>query len=82
MNQALLKPLMEDDYLAGELDAPVRHEFVQGAVYAMAGGSANHNRIAVNLASYCNLRASGDGQTFMSDMKLRLGAGSFFITPT
>ena len=81
MSQALLKPLNEDDYLSIELQASVRHEFVQGAIYAMAGGSANHNRVAVNLASHCNLRATGNCQTFVSDMKLRLDAGSVFYYP-
>jgi Uma2 family endonuclease len=81
MTQALLKPLHEDDYLAVEAQASVRHEFVHGAVYAMAGGSANHNRVAVNLASHCNLRSTGDCQTFVSDMKLRLDAGNIFYYP-
>ena len=54
MAQALLKPMSEDDYLACEVLATVRHEFVRGKMYAMAGGSANHNRISGNL--YARLR--------------------------
>ena len=81
MSQALLKPLNEDDYLAGELNAGMRHEFVNGDVYAMAGGSENHNRIAINLAGYCNQNAKNGCRTFMSDMKLRLDAGSVFYYP-
>lgn len=79
MNQAQFKPLNEDDYLHGELRATLRHELVSGAVYAIAGCSADHNQIAVNLASYCNLRASSPCQTFISDMKLRLDAGNLRI---
>ena len=81
MSQALLKPLNEDDYLAGELNAGMRHEFVNGDVYAMAGGSENHNRIAINLAGYCNQNAKNGCRTFMSDMKLRLDAGHAFYYP-
>ncbi|MDB5890819.1 MAG: hypothetical protein JWP47_1650 [Polaromonas sp.] len=81
MVQALLKPLSEDDYLNSEEHAEVRHEFVHGRVYAMAGGSANHNRVAVNFTSYCNLQAKNGCQTFMSDMKLRLDAGGTFYYP-
>ena len=81
MAQALLKPLSEDDYLAGEMLADVRHEFVNGDVYAMAGGSENHNRVAINFASYCNMNARSGCRTFMSDMKLRLDSGSLFYYP-
>jgi Uma2 family endonuclease len=38
-----------EDYLEGELISPVRHEFVEGEVYAMAGTSDNHARITGNL---------------------------------
>lgn len=81
MTQALLKPLHEDEYLTGEAQASVRHEFVHGAVYAMAGGSANHNRVAGNL--YARLLSGADGacRPFISDMKLRLDAGNIFYYP-
>jgi Uma2 family endonuclease len=78
---ALLKPLDENDYLAGEIKARLRHEFIDGEVYAMAGGSANHNRVAVNLTTFCNLRAHSGCNTFASDMKLRLAAGNIYYYP-
>jgi Uma2 family endonuclease len=81
MVHILLKPLDETDYLASELHATERHEFVNGSVYAMAGASARHNRIAVNLASHCNLRGTNGCQTFASDMKLRLDAGNLYYYP-
>jgi hypothetical protein len=37
-----------DDYLAGELVSPVKHEYVGGVVYAMAGARNAHNLIASN----------------------------------
>ena len=81
MAQALLKPLSEDDYLSGEMQADVRHEFVNGDVYAVAGGSANHNRIAGNL--YARLLSSADQKCspFIGDMKLRLDSGNLFYYP-
>ena len=39
----------EAEYLAGEPLATERHEYVQGRIYAMAGSSKRHNRIAGNI---------------------------------
>jgi Uma2 family endonuclease len=41
--------LSVEEYLAGERDGEVRHEYVSGQAYAMAGASARHNRIALNI---------------------------------
>ena len=71
----------EDDYLAAEMLVDVRHEFVNGGVYAKAGADENHNRVSVNLASYCNLQAAKGCRTFASDMKLRLDSGNAFYYP-
>ncbi|MBC7718489.1 MAG: Uma2 family endonuclease [Chitinophagaceae bacterium] len=81
MTHALLKPLKEDDYLAGEMLADVRHEFVNGGVYAMAGASENHNRVSGNLYSKLVVGADQSCRPFMSDMKLRLDSGNVFYYP-
>ena len=80
MAHALQRPISEDEYLASEALSQAKSEFVAGKVYAMAGASANHNRIALNLAAHCNAKA-GTCQTFMSDMKLRLDAGQAYYYP-
>ena len=41
--------LTEQDCLAFELSAEQRHEYVEGQIYAMAGGSERYNRIAGNV---------------------------------
>jgi Uma2 family endonuclease len=46
-----LEYLSVEDYLAGERDSPTRHEYVDGQVYAMAGASDRHNRIAINFTN-------------------------------
>ena len=38
-----------DEYLQGELISEVKHEYIDGYVYAMAGAKLNHERIAGNL---------------------------------
>jgi len=39
-----------DEYLIIDRDSPTRHEYHHGLVYAMAGGSDNHDRIAFNFS--------------------------------
>lgn len=59
------------DYLLAENDGTWRHEFVNGAVYAMAGASANHNLISGTLYARLLEKVPPDCQVFNSEMKLR-----------
>jgi Uma2 family endonuclease len=67
------QPISITDYLNGESTSLIKHEFVDGVVYAMAGATANHNRIATNAtgALYSQLRGKRC-QAFNSDMKIRV----------
>jgi Uma2 family endonuclease len=33
-----------EEYLAYELQTGIRHEYIDGEIYAMAGGSKNHSK--------------------------------------
>lgn len=80
MSQRLYKPLISvADYLEGEREAQVRHEYVAGKVYAMAGASDRHNRIALNVASaFSSKLGAGPCETFISDMKLYVTPDVFY----
>lgn len=74
--------LTEQDYLAFELDAKVRHEYVDGQIYAMAGASERHNRISMNIGFH--LRAAARGGpcgVFLSDMKLKIAGHKAYYYP-
>lgn len=43
------------DYLDIERQSQIRHEYRRGLVYAMAGGTDNHDRISLNLLTLINL---------------------------
>jgi Uma2 family endonuclease len=62
-----------EDYLAGELISAVKHEYLGGVVYAMAGASNAHNIIATNTlgALYARLRGK-PCRPFNSDTKVRV----------
>ena len=68
-----LPEITVEDYLAGELLSDVKHEYLGGVVYAMAGASEAHNRIATKLLSMLDARLRGKPcEPFGSDMKVRL----------
>jgi Uma2 family endonuclease len=62
-----------EDYLAGELTSPVKHEYLGGALYAMAGARNAHNLIASNAlgALYARLRGR-PCRPYNSDTKVRV----------
>src|SRR6266849_615354 len=62
-----------EDYLAGELISPVKHEYLGGVVYAMAGARNAHNMIATNTLSALGSRLRGRRcRPFNSDTKIRV----------
>ena len=62
-----------DDYLAGEAASPVKHEFLGGVVYAMAGARNTHNRLKGNIFGALHLRLRGKRfEVWDSDTKIRI----------
>lgn len=60
-----------EEYLTLEEAAEFRSEYYDGQIFPMAGGTPNHNRIAVNLGSALNVAlADQDYDVFISDMRL------------
>ena len=71
-----------EDYLEGERLSDVRHEYVGGYVYAMAGASDDHNRIAGNIHGELRERLRGRRcEAFMADMKLKIPGNQAFYYP-
>lgn len=67
------RPISEEDYLAGELNSPVKHEYVAGEVYAMTGGRNGHNEIAGNIFAKLHARLAGKRcRPYNSDTKVRI----------
>jgi len=68
-------------YLAWERASEQRHEYEAGRVIAMAGASADHNRIVGNL--HVALRAHLDGagcEVFLQDLRVAI-AGARYVYP-
>lgn len=71
--------ISEADYLEGELIVEVKHEFLDGEVYAIAGASENHNLLAGNLFAELKNKLKGTPcRTFMADMKVKADQAFFY----
>jgi len=62
-----------DEYLRFEEASETLHEYVVGRIYAMAGGTANHNFVTSNIhvALYAHLQGT-PCRAFRENMKLRI----------
>lgn len=62
-----------EDYLAGELISSVKHEYLGGFVYAMAGARISHNNIAGNVFASLHTQLRGKPcRPYNSDTKARV----------
>ena len=69
-----------EEYFGIEEMSPVRHEYLGGEIYALPGGSRNHNQIAQNLTrAFDGVRARGC-RTYLSDVRL-LTPGGLYTYP-
>lgn len=63
------------EYLALERGAATKHEYVQGRVYAMAGGTPEHGRLAARLARLIgNALVGRPCEVFNSAVRVRIRA--------
>jgi len=68
-------------YVHLEEGSPIKHEFLDGVVYAMAGGSPEHAAVAGNLIRLLGVALEGKRcQVFTSDLRIRVrstGLGTY-----
>ncbi|MDT9182328.1 Uma2 family endonuclease [Limnospira sp. PMC 289.06] len=65
--------LSPDDYLEIEANSSIKHEYIDGEVYAMAGATDTHVTIALNMAIALRNHLRGSGcRVYISDMKVRI----------
>ncbi len=68
-----------EDYLAGELLSPIKHEYLGVVVYAMAGARNMHNVIATNIIGSLHARLRGQPcRPFNSNTKIRIPLPNHF----
>jgi len=71
-----------DDYLVLEEGSTVKHEFLDGQVWAMAGGTPEHGAIAANLIALLAAQLRGRPcRVFTSDVRIRVRATGLATYP-
>ncbi|HEX6185346.1 MAG TPA: Uma2 family endonuclease, partial [Pyrinomonadaceae bacterium] len=71
-----------EEYLAAERLSETRSEYLDGGVYPMTGGTANHIRIVSNITTQLNNQLdSRPCDVFPIDMKVRLPGSRKFFYP-
>ena len=73
-----VRQMSVEDYLAFEEESEIKHEYVEGEIYPMSGGTWIHTAIKVNLISALASRLhGGDCRVCNSDMRVRVGRARF-----
>jgi Uma2 family endonuclease len=74
--------ISEEDYLADEELRDIKHEYFDGEIFAMSGGSVNHQRLTINISSEFHNHLKGKPcEAFSSDMKVRADKGKKYFYP-
>jgi Uma2 family endonuclease len=69
-------------YLEFENTSEIRHEFFRGELFAMTGGSLNHNRISRNIVrSLGNQLAGSPCEPFAGDMRVKVQENEKYTYP-
>jgi Uma2 family endonuclease len=74
--------LTPEEYLQMEETSSIKHEYIDGKIYAMAGATDVHVTIALNIASLLRTHLRGSGcRVYIADMKARIESKNRFYYP-
>ncbi|MCB1674136.1 MAG: Uma2 family endonuclease [Moraxellaceae bacterium] len=79
MNFAHQYQITEQDYLHHELQSQIKHEFIDGELFAMVGASSAHNLISLNIATELRTHLKGKPcRPYVNDMKVRIEGNYYY----
>ncbi|MEA5620279.1 Uma2 family endonuclease [Cronbergia sp. UHCC 0137] len=74
--------LTPEAYLESEKTSQIKHEYIQGQIYAMAGASDAHVTITANLVAILRNHIRGSGcRLYVADMKARIESLNIYYYP-
>ncbi len=69
------------DYVRLERDSPIKHEYCDGEIYAMAGGTAAHGALAAAVISSFGAQLPAGWRALTSDVRVRIEASDLSTYP-
>ena len=76
------KTYTSEEYLNIETDSQERHEYINGEIFLMTGGTPNHNQIALNFSSELNVSLKRQPyRVFMADQRLWIPQKKIYTYP-
>ena len=79
MSTALKLNVSQQEYLAGERQSHIKHQYFNGNVYAMAGGSKDHNTICGNIfAEWRQQLKAQPCRPFIADVMVKAASNYFY----
>lgn len=82
MGEKKLELISVADYLAFEKDSEFKHEFRDGEIVAMAGGTINHGKVVKNITTALDTRTDGIGcETYNSEVRVYFEKTQEFCYP-
>ena len=74
--------ISEEEYVQGEKISPIKHEWFDGEVFAMAGGTPEHSTITVNLAGVLGAQLRGrDVKIYNGQLRVKVAATGLLTYP-
>jgi Uma2 family endonuclease len=74
--------LSEQAYLAFERSSPEKHEYADGEIFAMSGGTAEHSAVTLNVLAELRGALAGRGsRAFESNMRVHVPATGRYVYP-
>ena len=81
-NLAQIPSISPEEYLAIERASPIRHEYINGVMYAMAGGSLPHSHITVSLSRLLSTHLLGRSfECYNNDLRVLNRATGSYLYP-
>lgn len=75
-------PVSPEEYLDLEVASEFRHEYIDGEIVPMTGGTPNHNRIIRNLCTALTMGLQGqDWEIFVADQRLWIPEAEIYTYP-
>ncbi len=77
MNQAKAnQPMSEEEYLAFEEKSKIRHEYMDGEIFSMAGGTRKHSLAGTNISTELSLQLrESDCEVHATELRIRVRGG-------